>query len=251
MPAAELANKFAKAMDERSDIANHPPIQIGVATELRNAYNLNPGGFVPIEQGEPEPKPIATTIELAVSEKSIAQQQATMRNVFKIEYIMRAQLANLSQYEFNQNRYNALNAIEPLVADFANKALPAILMRVHTILKGQDKEYKKVASNLEPAFVFTHLNKQLQESRELAKLGHLAQLITPFGQLDPKALMSVDINALIAKGAKLSGNAEAVRSESDQQEMQQAMVQEQQQLQQDQQETERLAATKGGEGAVQ
>ena len=26
LPAAVLANKFAKALDERSDIANHPPI---------------------------------------------------------------------------------------------------------------------------------------------------------------------------------------------------------------------------------
>ena len=251
LPAAELANKFAKAMDERSDIANHPPIQIAVATELRNAYNLNPGGYVPVEPGEPEPKPIATTIDLAVSEKSIAQQQATLRNVFKIEYIVRSQLANLSQYEFNQNRYNALNAIEPLVADFANKALPAILMRVHTILKSQDKDYKKVASNLQPAFMFTHLNKQLQESRELAKLGHLAQLITPFGQLDPKALMAVDINALIAKGATLSGNASAVRSEGDQQEMQQSMVQEQKELQQQELETERMKAQGGEDGTGQ
>ena len=185
-----------------------------------------------------------------VSEKSIAQQQQIIRTVFKIDYIVRSQLANLSQYEYNQNRYNALNAIEPLVADFANKGIPAVLKRLHVILKSQDKKYKKLASNLEPQFMFTHLNKQLAESKELAKLGHLAQLITPFGQLDPKAMMALDVNKIIAKGATLSGNADAVRSEGDQQEMQQSMVEQQKELQQQEQETERMKA-QGGEGAVQ
>ena len=251
LPAAVLANKFAKALDERSDIANHPPIGMSAATELRNAYDLSAGGIVPIDTGEVEPKPIATTLDLVVSEKSIAQQQQIIRTVFKIDYIVRSQLANLSQYEYNQNRYNALNAIEPLVADFANKGIPAVLKRLHIILKSQDSKYKELASNLEPQFMFTHLNKQLAEAKELAKLGHLAQLITPFGQLDPKALMALDVNKIIAKGATLSGNADAVRSESDQQEMQQSMVEQQQQQQAEEQETERLSATKGGEGAVQ
>lgn len=247
LPAAELANKYAKAMIERADIVNHPPISISLETELRNSYNLTAGGLVPVAQGEEAPAPIQTAVDLNVSEKTIAQQQQILRNIFKVDYIMRSQITNLSQFEYNQSRYNALAAIEPLVADMANKALPTVLMRTHNILKRIDKNYKKVATNLEPTFIFTHLNRQMAEAKKLAKLGHLGQLITPFAQMNPQAMLALDVEVALTEAAKLSGHPELIRSERDKQEILQALVEQQQQLQQQELDTERMKA-EGGEG---
>ena len=247
LPAAEMANRFAKALIERADVANHPPVAMSLETEIRKGYSLSAGGLVPYASGEQPPTPIATQLDLAVSEKTIAQQQQILRNVFKTDYIMRTQIANLSQFEYNQYRYNALAAIEPMVADLVNKAIPTVLMRVHLLLKKLDPKYKKAASNLEPNFVFTHLNRQLAESKKLANLGRLGQLVTPFAQLNPQSMVALDVDKALTEAATLAGHPELVRSEKDKQEIQQAQVEQQQQLQQQELETERMKAEGGGE----
>lgn len=246
LPDADIANRYEQAMLERSELANYPPMAIPLDLENRKGYSMQPGGIVPIKPGETAPTPVATTIDLNVSERTVARKEARLREIFKIDLIKQAQLTGMSQYEHNALKYTALKAIQPLVCTLTSKTTSTMVERIHKLLKKHDPQYRLLMSELpsetQGLFHFDNLKRLMEQSKVLANLGRAAQAIQGYASFDPQALQRVDSTGavvtaleasqlphLIKDEAEAAAEAEAYNQEAAGQE-QQAMALEQQKL---------------------
>ena len=236
--SANMANLYEQVYYDRAKQVLYPPIAIGVDTIMRGDYDLRSSGIVPLENNEREPNPIQTTLNMDVSEKTIVMKERKLREIFKVDLIERANITNISQFEYNQNQYNMLSSIQPLVADLTSRVVVALLERTHKLLLQNDSEYKKQARGLEKEFHFDHLAKQMERSRKLASVGRVLQAISPVANFDPQSFTNVNTDKLLREAFAAAGLSQVMRSEAEVRQMKAQMMEQQQQQQQAEQEAE-------------
>ena len=236
--SANMANLYEQVYYDRAKQVLYPPIAIGVDTIMRGDYDLRSGGVVPLENNEREPGPIQTTLNMDVSEKTIVMKERKLREIFKVDLIERANITNISQFEYNQNQYNMLSSVQPLVADLTSRVVVALLERTHKLLLQNDPLYKRVAKGLEKEFHFDHLAKQMERARKLASVGRVLQAISPVANFDPQSFTNVNTDKLLREAFAAAGLSQVMRSEAEVRQMKAQMMEQQQQQQQAEQEAE-------------
>ena len=226
LPDAVMVNKYEQAFQERAEIANYPPMAVPIGLQIRGELNLRATGLNALENNERMPQPIATQLDLNITDKTIARKELRLRKIFKAHLIEMAQQAGLSQWEFNQHRHNALKAIQPIASDLTSRVITGLLHRTHSLLLANDREYKKIAKGFDKDFHFDHLSKEMDRTMKLASVGRLAQAVVPYIQTNPQAAIALDSERLIREAAKWSGLPEATKSEGEVEQEKAAMLQE-------------------------
>ena len=258
LPDAVIINDYEKKMLERADIANYPAMAVPAELEARGSYDLGPNGIVPVAPGETPPQPISTTLDLNISEHTVARKEARLREMFKVDMIRQASMIGVSQYEHHGMKYNALKAIQPLACLLTSRTTEALLQRVHTLLKENDDMYAQmmaeVPEEMQGAFFFDNLKRMMQKSNRLANMGRAAQAIQAYASFNPQsvqilnsegaviqALIDSDLPHLVKSQQEVAAEREGFAQAAQQQE-QQEMAMEQQKLQPQMQKNEIEAA---------
>ena len=247
LPDAAIINDYEKQILERAQITNYPPMAISSELEARGSYELGPNGIVPVSPGEAPPTPIQTSLQLNVSEHTVARKEARLRELFKVDMIRQASMTGVSQYEHHTMKYNALKSIQPLACLLTSRTTETILQRVHTLLKENDQMYGQLMANvpeqMQGSFFFDNLKRMMEKSSRLANMGRAAQAIQAFASFNPQAAQIINsegavIQALIdSELPHLVKNQQEVQAEREgfaqaaAQQEQQAMAMEQQKLQ--------------------
>ena len=203
LPDAVIVNEYEKRMLERASMANHPPMASPASLEGRGNQEYKPGDIVPLKPGEQPPSPIVTSLDLNISEHTIARKEARLREIFKVDLVRQASLTGVSQYEHNAMKYSALKAIQPLACLLAGRTTEALLYRVHTLLQENDDMYGQmlaaVPQEMQGAFFFDNLKRQMQKSQRLANIGRAAQAIQAYGSFDPQAVQVLNAEGAIVQ----------------------------------------------------
>ena len=206
-------------MYERTEIANYPPMAVPIDLENRKGYDLSPGGIIPVKNNERPPQPVTTTLDLNISERTVARKEARLREIFKIDLIRQATATGMSQYEHHSMKYNALKAIQPLVCSLTARTTEALMDRVHTLLKQNDKEYQKLLLELpedaQGEFHFDNLKEMMRQSKKLADIGRAAQAIQAYGSFNPQAIQKVDSEKAIEQALINSQLPELIKDDAE------------------------------------
>ena len=246
LPDAVIVNDYEKKMLERADIANYPAMAVPAELEARGAYDLGPNGIVPLGSGEQPPMPISTTLELNISEHTVARKEARLREIFKIDMIRQASIMGVSQYEHHGMKYNALKAIQPLACLLTSRTTEAIMNRVHVLLSENDDMYRELLANvpemMQGSFHFDNLRRLMTKSNNLANLGRAAQAIQAYASFNPESVQILNSEGAILQALIDSDLPHLARSQEEMQaqregfaqaaaaEQEQAMQMEQQKL---------------------
>ena len=203
LPDAVIVNRYEQAMLERSEMANFPPMASPASLEGRGTFDLKPGDVVPLKPNEQPPTPIVTTLDLNISEHTIARKEARLREIFKVDLVRQAMMTGVSQYEHHAMKYSALKAIQPLACLLTGRTTEALLSRVHRLLMENNKMYAdlltQVPAEMQGSFYFDNLARMMQKSNRLANLGRAAQAIQAYGSFDPQAIQVVSAEGAITQ----------------------------------------------------
>ena len=243
---AVAVNSYEQMFLDRGELVTYPPMALPSTLAIRGAYDLGPRGSVPLEGSEKAPEPINTTASLQVSEATIAKKEQRLREIFKIDLIRRVQISSVSQFEYNQNLFNALRTIQPMATNLLYRTITQLMKRTHKLLMDNDKTYKKLAVGVDRLVLddisFDHIGRLMQKASTLANLGRFGQAAQFYLQVDPEAAALVDVDKALEVGANTMGIPEILRSREEAQEIMKAKAQAVQQ----QQAVEQQSALQGG-----
>ena len=245
---AVIVDSYEKIMLERAELVNYPPMALPVGLENRGGYSLGPKGKVPLGQNEQPPTPVQTSLQLNVSEHTVARKEARLREIFRIDLVKQYMATGVTQYEQHGMKYNALKAIQPWVCMLTGKTTEAIVGRVHNLLKQEDSKYKELLlalpENTQGLFYFDNLKRLMETSRKLSGMGQAAQAMQAFISVNPQAAQVIDTERAVKEALLYNGLVELIRPQGEVLAERQAFAQQaqQQQTQENQVEAQKSAA---------
>ena len=238
---AIILEGYERDLHQYSGLVIHPPISLPLQAVQRQNYSLLPGGTVPLNAQEREPRPIQTTLPLPFTIEDRQAKERNIMRIFKVDYIEGVQQATLGQLEAHANRVAALGEIAPLVQDFMSRNINAIVDRVHSLLMSNDKEYRKVGNKTKGILMGNSTSTVLAKAEKALNASRFIQAVVPLVQVDPSSVSQLNIENVIVSLARSYNLPEALNTPEEvaaerqemlkQQQAQQAVEQEQMQSQ--------------------
>lgn len=215
LPDAMMVNKYEQMFYDQGELITYPPMGMSAETVARGSYDLGPRGQVPLNNHEREPKPIQTTASLNISEATIAKKEQRIREIFKIDLINRVKVTQVSQAEYYQNYYNTLKSIQPLAMNLVYRTITTLAKRIHKLLLDNDKEYKRLATNVNQMTLknikFDHIGALLKKAATMSQIGRFGQAAQFYLQVDPDAAVQIDVDKALQEAANTLGIPQILR----------------------------------------
>ena len=230
LPHAIRIEDYEKDLSEYSSNASQPPRFVGEDAYIRGQYNFHSRGVTVVRNNEQKPGTLEAGGNLPFTMQDLERIEAKIRRIFKSDFIDRASIQHLSQVEIAGNRLSALEAICPLINDFMNRSLLAIIKRAHLLLKEYDREYKKICQDVKGDVVAKGAASVIRKQQKALGVGRFAQAAVPFLQADPSASVVLNAEAALKCLAVSHGVEEVIstQQEIDEEKEQIAKQQEQQ-----------------------
>ena len=253
---------YQKMSKERALQIQYPALWVDQTNYTENSLSLNPRGVTPGRNGMIQPTPIhSLTGGDQILEQKIVRMQNEVKRIFKIDLLMALTTQSLGTHEEHAFKAKILIAMKPLMGPISDNCVAAVLNRTHSLCLQYDKEYKKVAAGVEGKYVGGALDKMIEHSEYMAKVGQLVQIAGLAAQVGmPELAQRFDADLLALGAAEALQLNPALKDEDQLQEerkenAQQVQAQQQAELQQAQSESnlneaqaqKAMAESQGGE----
>lgn len=240
LPILVQMERYELQLDKYSDEIIDPAKIIDLKTFMRGTYDLRPRGLAVVDTNEREPGALQTAGNLPYGDNYIMKKEEKIKRIFKWNIIEQAKINSLSQGEVAANKLAAFNSISPLLVDFMNKSLNYLVSRVDDLLTRYDKEYSAIRKELGGSVITSGVDVLKQKLEKQVALARIAQVATPYVQMDQDALFKVNGNKALDVIGDCYNLPEIINSDEVAAQSKKALIQQQQQQQQ--MEQEKMAA---------
>ena len=232
---AVRVNDYEMLLGESARKILKPTYALSDKTYQSGAYNFDEGGVVLLGLQDRTPEAVESKHSSPMTERQIERLEQGIDRIFKREIILRARMTNLSQFEAALNKLNAFRAIQPYAADLVTRVPTSLLRRFDTLMRQNDKEYKKLRDAVDGSFTMIGLTGEMEKLKKAAGIGRLYQGAAPAVQVDPAAAQMINGDKVVTTLASSWDVAEVLEKEEDiaqERQQQQQMLQQQQQMKQ-------------------
>ena len=223
-PAYELLNTVYE-LRKRIKYTNNPTKVMSENTiakfkdlkqNIEDVFN-KPGQVLPVDgTSDIEPKGLKLENDLPIDMQYIQKYEHDIRMIFKADLIERSKIVGLSAPEEAQRQLGIHNEVAPFLGSVLTRTAKNMLMRVDTILRQEDAEYKKLAEGVAPTIITNSYLQSIQKYARLKDATTLAEFASALSGMDqsvPAEHFKAD--ALLRNVAGLLEHPEAVAGENE------------------------------------